>query len=259
MDIHKAFKIYNLSPPVTVDQLEKRHRELILKYHPDRVPKHSQWCHRRIMEIQEAKDLLLENPNLLERGILSNYHLIELEKNQDSVDESIPHEGFADHDILTLVQEQLECFYQYGLEKSELRQEGVRRFRFRRIQRTMKNFYESNPVNNDSNYLSRILVRLAKSFYFYSKYPMNTGIIPGPNHIKKAHMTMKDAARGSDASISRFFLQQNFNSKDLQTIYSCLKVLIMLRATYKHLAWTESFQYHIEWLESFLEYLEILS
>jgi len=142
MDIRRSLSIFRLNDPISLEQLNSLFRELVKKYHPDKVRDYPDWAHERMSEINDAYETIVEwlaNPPA--------------EPEEDEVPESqeeIRNHGEGFHTEVAPLSSELaikfqpafnkflngmEIYYQYGLENHEYRQEGIRRFRFREASR----------------------------------------------------------------------------------------------------------------------------
>jgi len=145
MDIRRALSIFRLNNRISLDQLNSLFRELVKKYHPDRVRDYPDWAHERMSEINDAYKTVVEwlanPPEESKEG--------EIAENQEGIR---GHEegGQGFHTEISPLSAELETkfqpafnkflnglgiYYQYGLENHECRQEGIRRFRFREASR----------------------------------------------------------------------------------------------------------------------------
>jgi len=137
MDIKRSLAIFRLKDRISVQQLNLLFRELVKKYHPDKVRDYPDWAHERMFEINDAYETIVEwlaNP------------LAESSEISDSSKETQNHQADDSNSEIKPLSDELEIkfrtsfnkfldglaiYYQYGLENHEYRQVGIRRFRFR--------------------------------------------------------------------------------------------------------------------------------
>lgn len=143
MDIRRSLLTFRLNGRVSIQQLNLSFRELVKKYHPDKVRDYPDWAHERMSEINDAYETIVE--------WLAN---LPAESEEDKIVENHGEEHEADArsfrtEVAPLPAELeikfqpafnkfldgLGIYYQYGLENHKYRQEGIRRFRFREASR----------------------------------------------------------------------------------------------------------------------------
>ena len=136
MDLRRARGIFRLDSAVTVEQLNTLFRDLVKKYHPDKVRGHPQWAHERMSEINEAYETLVKQLSSLSSE----------SEGEDEDDGKPPEEARVNpagrlknfqRSFKTFI-EGLGLYYQYGLENPAYRHEGVRRFRYREALRSIE-------------------------------------------------------------------------------------------------------------------------
>ena len=60
MELRKALAMFRLTGRVPVEELNGTFRDLVKKYHPDKVREHPEWAHERMAEINTAYETLVE-------------------------------------------------------------------------------------------------------------------------------------------------------------------------------------------------------
>jgi DnaJ-class molecular chaperone len=60
MDKSKAYRIFDLQPPLAENDIKSRYKQLIQKYHPDRLQEYNHWSHIQMNQLAQAQDILLE-------------------------------------------------------------------------------------------------------------------------------------------------------------------------------------------------------
>jgi len=255
MDLTEALMMYKISLPCSEKQIQNKYKELLLKYHPDRNPEQEAWCHQRIMEISQAQDLIIANKSLIQDSAWeSNYQVFE-----ESIEE---HEGSKaeqykaiNKNISKLILKEihiiLQTYYNYGLENRELRNEGVRRFRYREVLRNLKKLAEKmkrQELQHSSHY------HFIKTLYTYIYEPLPAQDLSGNRQVKNAFISVRDAAIECEKIIKEYFLSYKLPS--LQNFYAALKIIIVISASYPKENWAKTTQFFIEFSEAFLALLE---
>jgi len=138
MDIRRSLSIFRLNSRIPLEQLNSLFRELVKKYHPDRVRDYPDWAHERMSEINDAYKTIVEwlanPPAESEEGEIPE----DQEGGQGFRTEIAPLPAKLEIKFQPAFNKFLDglgIYYQYGLENHEYRQEGIRRFRFREATR----------------------------------------------------------------------------------------------------------------------------
>lgn len=147
MELRRALTIFRLQKRIPIDSLNSIFRELVKKYHPDKVREHPDWAHERMSEINNAYETLAEWLSKPPEEKKTAHTVTQTGDNTERTDEElfrheIPTVNSADRKIFYPVfnafLDGLGVYYQYGLENPAYRVEGIRRFRFREAYRTIK-------------------------------------------------------------------------------------------------------------------------
>lgn len=146
MDLRRALTMFRIDGRVPVEELNSSFRELVKKYHPDKVREHPDWAHERMAEINDAYETLvdwLNSPPKPENKEQNYTHPHEPDVPDEPNRTSPENLYWKDIPPLTAALEKsfypgfnrfldgLGIYYQYGLDNPAYRGEGVRRFRFR--------------------------------------------------------------------------------------------------------------------------------
>ena len=163
MDLRRARTIFRLTERVPIEDLNSSFRELVKKYHPDRVREHPEWAHERMSEVNDAYETLAEwiNTPVTPKPAPSSAPTPPPPADERRTDEELFRREIPAltarmekkfyplfHDFL----DGLGIYYQYGLENPANRTEGVRRFRYREAFRAVENS-------------KRTLEKMAESFH----------------------------------------------------------------------------------------------
>ncbi len=142
MEIRRALTMFRLQKRVPIEELNSIFRELVKKYHPDKMREHPEWAHERMAEINDAYETLavwISKPPPRDKVV----PVYEPESQEEDVyrNEIRPLPAKTEKlfiPVFNLFLDGLGIYYQYGLEKPVYRGEGVRRFRYREAFRTVK-------------------------------------------------------------------------------------------------------------------------
>lgn len=153
MELRRALTMFRIDGRVPIEELNSSFRDLVKKYHPDKVREHPEWAHERMAEINEAYETLVDwvktppKPEIKVEKKPENY---EPEPTEEETHPSQTALYWKDILPLTAALEKslypgfnrfldgLGIYYQYGLENPAYRGEGVRRFRFREALRNVE-------------------------------------------------------------------------------------------------------------------------
>ncbi|MCK5249902.1 MAG: DnaJ domain-containing protein [Spirochaetaceae bacterium] len=153
MELRRALTMFRLRGQVPMEDLNSSFRELVKKYHPDKVREYPEWAHERMAEINDAYETLaawLAKPQFQakkEDGIEETYRSEnDMDHREDPVEgifRKIPPplsagEEKSFYPIFNRFLDGLGIYFQYGLDNPVYRGEGVRRFRFREASRNVK-------------------------------------------------------------------------------------------------------------------------
>ncbi len=123
-----------------MEQLNTSFRELVKKYHPDKVREHPEWAHERMSEINAAYERLtnwIADPETEQSARFTNNSASHTHPSFDEefLRRETPPLSSRGKDLFYPLfhtfMDGLIIYYQYGLEKANYKEEGVRRFRYR--------------------------------------------------------------------------------------------------------------------------------
>ncbi len=141
MELRKALGIFRIEGRVSMEQLNATFRELVKKYHPDKVRDYSDWANERMSEINAAYERLTEwitaprpeparKPKQKEPpGNRSSFTPQDILRRETTA--LTEHGQRLFYPLFNTLLDGLGIYYQYGLEKINYKEEGVRRFRLR--------------------------------------------------------------------------------------------------------------------------------
>lgn len=263
MNLTDAMLIFKLEPPFNLDRIQKRYRELLLKYHPDKNHQYSDWCHQRMTEIADAQNILKEHADNNSIILWDNHYQKMPEIPEEEEIQNNQGNTFGLSEFLALVSmlfDNMETYYHYGLENIELRQEGIRRFRFREVIRNFKRLeaqlspYYHEGINRSVQKNVNALYRFIKDAYMYYQLPFPAQDLSGTVQIRRAFIAIRDASTECEKVMKDFFMDK-IEQPPLQRFYAAMQIIIVLSGTYKNQPWTETARFFINLAESFLEWL----
>ncbi len=134
MELDRALRLLKLSPDCNVENLNESFRKLAKTYHPDSNKGRESWAHKIMTDLNLAYETVVDYLTL-ERPV-QGYTETETASRQ------VRFQAFFNRAV-NLVLDGIYTYYQYGLENVMLRNEGVRKFRYRDCLRYMEKGIES--------------------------------------------------------------------------------------------------------------------
>ncbi len=147
MELRRALTLFRLQKRIPIEALNSIFRELVKKYHPDKVREHPEWAHERMSEINDAYETLAEwlsQPPEQRKATATVNEEYEspAEPDEDLFRKETPPLNSADgkifYSFFNSFLDGLGVYYQYGLDNPAYRNEGIRRFRFREASREVQ-------------------------------------------------------------------------------------------------------------------------
>jgi len=171
MELRRALTIFRLHKRIPIEDLNSVFRDLVKKYHPDKMREHPDWAHERMSEINDAYETLAEwlstplprktsvKPAEPAASSQKENYKESRSRYQDSDEElfrreTVPLSPAAAgelYPIFNLFLDGLGVYYQYGLDNPAYRAEGVRRFRYREALRTMQKARDRLEIQSKNN------------------------------------------------------------------------------------------------------------
>ncbi len=144
MNLAAAYDILELTGPATIEDVSESFRRLLKEYHPDRNIDRSEWSHQMTVQLNEAYEVAVthlqnEEP-VSQRVATATPEEPEFDPWQDADVEYGFSVGLQTRmaTLFDLLVDQVFAFYTYGLNNAYLRTEGTLRYRYRTIQRRLK-------------------------------------------------------------------------------------------------------------------------
>ena len=207
MNLRRARGIFRLDCTVTVEQLNTLFRDLVKKYHPDKVRDHPQWAHERMSEINEAYETLVKQLSAVDPESDGAYGFdgktSEGPREQPARDTPFSHAARMktfQRSFKTFI-EGLGLYYQYGLENPAYRNEGVRRFRCREALRSIEKARESMERLAENSHQPAIAA--AARFGRLTAADIHLGSVqfPGTGAARRFDERFRSARRDLDAAV----------------------------------------------------------
>lgn len=145
MELRRALAMFRLAGRVPMEELNSSFRDLVKKYHPDKVRDYPEWAHERMAEINDAYETLAawlaESPGVDEQpGETREQPDFEREIHRRETPAFTDRAAARFYPLFNAFLDGLGLYYQYGLEKTAYRKEGVRRFRYREAIRSAEKY-----------------------------------------------------------------------------------------------------------------------
>lgn len=196
-------------------ELNSLFRDLVKKYHPDKVRDHPEWAHERMAEINDAYELLVqritgpvqeepEQPAEPTSRDESTADTDDARFDEESLDRVPPfnaEESQVFYPPFNSFLDGLGLYYQYGLENPSYRDEGVRRFRYREAMRAIISGRDALAACKKA--YPHPIITAASRFARLTVADIDLGII-NPSSVplyRKYDKRMRDARRAFDESV----------------------------------------------------------
>ncbi|OQX29229.1 MAG: hypothetical protein B0D92_04835 [Spirochaeta sp. LUC14_002_19_P3] len=212
-------------------------RNLVKKYHPDKVQDYPEWAHQRMTEINEAYELLARK---ITESVPQNHRQSQPKaESDDAIYDNGPLSRVTPfgsdvsgvfYPAFNTFLDGLGLYYQYGLENPAYRQEGVRRFRYREAMRLI-----ISGRDTLIEYKSRFghpVVDAASRYARLTVADIDLGTVPvsmDPRYYKYDKRMMK-ARKAFDESVKVIFFPEfipnHLRSRYSSGLYSCYSEFI---------------------------------
>lgn len=224
MELRKALTLFRLTGRVPMEELNSTFRELVKKYHPDKVRDHPEWAHERMAEINDAYESLAEwiatpaepaqkKAPVKDPPAAAKRQSRPQEPEYDLFRREIPplNPRLAEmfYPVFNGFLDGLGLYYQYGLENSSYREEGVRRFRYREAMRVVEK--HRNMLEQLASRETHPAIKTAARFAKLSTADMNIGdpvFPPGRPEWKQFDRRLHSARRNFDSAVRAIFFPE---------------------------------------------------
>ena len=244
MEIRRALTIFRFQTRIPMEDLNSRFRELVKKYHPDKMQDFPEWSHERMSEINDAYETLAE---WLSRPIAADKpQRTDQKKNQhETSPEEYPEDVLFRREIPGLTAGErkrfypifnsfldgLGIYYQYGLENPAYRNEGIRRFRYREAFRTI----EKAGMNSEklSAEIKHPVIIAATRFIRLTAAEMNFGepVFRDMITFRKFDDRLRLARRSFDDAVKEIFFPElipgHLSGRATSGLYACYTSFVL--------------------------------
>jgi len=142
MKVETAYALLNLHPDASREDLLRSYRRLVKKYHPDHNTDRAAWSHIMMTRLGHAYDTArayIEAGGAAAHGGVKVRYRPPVWETQEEEEYSNPEFEAHFREGMDTVLNGMYIYYQYGLENVYLRQEGVRRFKYRAALKGVRN------------------------------------------------------------------------------------------------------------------------
>ena len=235
MDLRRARGIFRLNSRVPMEKLNTLFRDLVKKYHPDKVRDHPQWAHERMSEINDAYETLAEwisSPQPKPPDIPK--------KTDETVDEPIfereihpltARETEEFHPSFGRFIDGLGLYYQYGLENPAYRTEGVRRFRYREALRSVEKGRDSMEICAGTHRHPAILAAARFGRLTVADIHLGEVRFTGFGHLRRFDERIRAARRSLDGAIKEILFPElvprHLRGRHAAALYSCYAEFVL--------------------------------
>lgn len=246
MELRRALTMFRIEGRVPIEELNSSFRDLVKKYHPDKVREHPEWAHERMAEINDAYETLAEwvnNPPIPEAIKQKKTETYEPDAAEESAGTSQAGLYWKDIPPLTAVLEKdfypgfnrfldgLGVYYQYGLDNPAYRGEGVRRFRFREALRNVEK--GRNELEKLSGQNGHPIVKAAARFARLTVAEINLGepVFQEPMTFRKFDDKLRSARRSFDDAIKEVLfpelIPKHLRGRATAGLYTCYTAFVL--------------------------------
>jgi len=248
MEIRRALAIFKINKKVSPDSLNTIFRELVKKYHPDKVRDYPEWAHEKMSEINEAYETIKiwlsrppEKKENTSNKSFKNNPVNNPVKNKDreknnfhSIKDIAPltlNSRKRFYPVFNKFLDALGLYYQYGLEIPENRKEGVRRFRYREA---LKLIYNSKKeMEQLLSQLNHPVISSALRFIRLTLADIETGYLrmPPDKEYTKIDNDFRNARKIFNNAVKEIFFPElvppNLRGRSTALMYSCYTQFIL--------------------------------
>lgn len=244
MEVRRAMALFRIKGRIPMEELNIAFRNLVKKYHPDKVRDYPEWAHERMAEINDAYESLAswiatppkqpqkkQGPSYQETEAEENNNFDHTEKTDD-IPRMDKQSGEDFHSAYSLFLDGLGLYYQYGLNNPSYRTEGVRRFRYREALRTAKKGHDILEKRaSDTNHP---VINAVARFSRLSIADMDLGFLSSPEtkqRLKRLDDRFAAARKMFDEAIKVFLFPElvpnHLHTKVRAGLYSCYSEFVI--------------------------------
>lgn len=236
MNLRQARAIFRLGTQVSMGELSTVFRNLVKKYHPDKVRDYPEWAHDRMTEINDAYEILAKK---ITESVSQNRRKPPETENDDTIYDNGPLSRVSSfssdisrvfYPAFNKFLDGLGLYYQYGLDNPSYRHEGVRRFRYREAVRLIISGRDA-LIEHKSRF-GHPVVEAASRYARLTVADIDLGTMPvsmDPRYHKYDTRMMK-ARKAFDDSVKVIFFPEfipsHLHSRYSSGLYSCYSEFI---------------------------------
>jgi len=243
MELHRALSIFRLKGRIPVEELNSTFRELVKKYHPDRVRDYPDWAHERMSEINDAYETLarwLTRPTTKDPKRQPESGAVRDNDRRADIDEVVYPRDVPEltpamkktlYPALNRFLNALGVYYQYGLERPSYRNEGVRRFRYREAIRSI--ILAQKDIELLSRRTSHPAVKSILRFIRLTAAEMDLGEPVFPEYMKyrRQDNRLRSARRAFDDAVKEYFFPEliptHLRGRATAGLYACYAAFVV--------------------------------
>jgi hypothetical protein len=250
MELTSALLIYRLNGnKYSRQELDARYKGLVKKYHPDRNRDFADWCHGRMTDINECYEILMEH--LETRGVPKKTVPPSQEKTKKHNQEKKGDVVFFGK-ATTVFFEGVHTYFDYGLTKRTIRQDGVWRLHYRRAVKMMQKALDELDNRNDGETSWDLFLNFGRCFL--ADIQTFDPDVPLSVRGSKIHVAYSEASRNIDKAFSEFFsVSPHERDSRLSPLYRASHLLILIVENYPQTEWYHLSLQKLNLLDSFLD------
>jgi len=239
MELRRALTIFRLKGRVPVDELNSSFRELVKKYHPDKVHDYPDWAHERMSEINDAYETLAlwltrPKPKKSQQHSKPSTEQDRYRPGRTDIDEAVYLRDVVEltpaikkilYPAFNQFLNGLGVYYQYGLERPTYRNEGIRRFRYREAIRLI--LQAGKDIELLFQRFSHPAIKSILRFMKLTVAEMDLGEPTFPEYMKyrRHDNRLRNARRAFDDAVKEYFFPEliptHLRGRATARLYAC--------------------------------------
>jgi hypothetical protein len=240
MELRRALTMFRLEGRVPMENLNSSFRDLVKKYHPDKVLGYPEWAHERMAEINDAYETLaswLSIPPVQEvkkdpehktdqtaYATPENIYRTEIPPLSAKMEKSF-YPGF------NYFLDGLGIYYQYGLDNPAYRAEGVRRFRYREAFRNVEKGRDELELLS-REYEHPVIIAAARfARLTLAEIDLGEPVFPDRMTYRQFDDKLRSARRSFDDAVKEILfpelIPQHLRGRATAGIYACYTAFVL--------------------------------
>lgn len=251
MDLVWAQQIFRIeSHNFSKDMVDKSFKNLVKKYHPDRNQQCEEWCHERMTEINDAYEIL--GDTLTHRG---NYKPPPPHATQEPPPKqrsSKKQESSFFKKATSLYFEGVHIYYDYGLVKRTIRQEGVWKYHYRKSVKMMEKSLDEMEKRFEDNVRWNVFLKFGT--YFLEDIQSFEPNFPSSIRGNKIHLSYTEAVSIMEKSLTGYFgSEPRERERYLSSLLRASHLFILILENNPRTEWYNLSLSKLNLLDSFLD------